>query len=146
MEQATIVVVDDTDCVREVVESMLDRKGHTMYSFADPADALIASKNIRVDLFLIDVLMPKMSGLELLERLNVQENTFEAIMITGKKDKAEAAEAMRLGAYGILHKPFSYSELLAFVDNALASAAAKKQQAAKLLDQSGASSVTAAHL
>jgi len=132
LSQASIVVVDDTHYVREVIGLMLDRKGYNVYSFADPDSAFAVSENIQVDLFLLDLVMPKMDGLELLRRLNVRGKPFEAIMITARNDKADAAEAMRLGAYGILYKPFSSSELFTFVEYALASAAAKKQQALPL--------------
>jgi len=125
-------VVDDTHYVREVIGSMLDRKGYNVYSFADAEHAFTVSENIQVDLFLLDMVMPNVNGLELLRRLKAREKPFEAIMITARNDKGDAAEAMKLGAYGILYKPFSSSDLLTTVEYALASAAAKKQQALSL--------------
>jgi DNA-binding NtrC family response regulator len=136
MGQATIVVVDDTDYVREVIGLMLDHSVYTVYSFADPNEAVVASENFQVDLFLLDMDMPVMNGLELLKRLKVRDKTFEVIIITGKNDKSAAVAAMKLGAYGVLLKPFSYNELHTFVEYALASAAAKKQQAGTIANQS----------
>jgi DNA-binding response OmpR family regulator len=127
MGQATIVVVDDTDTVREVIKLMLGNKGYTVYSFADANDVVAVSENIQIDLFIIDMMMPKTSGIEALKRLNVKENAYEAIMITGKDDQEDTAEALKLGAYRILQKPFSYHELITSVEFALASGAAKKQ-------------------
>jgi DNA-binding NtrC family response regulator len=135
MGQSTIVLVDDLDFVRDVIEMMLDKKGYTVYSFADPADALAVSENIQVDLFLVDMMMPKISGMEVLKRLLAAQKPFEVLMITGKNDTAEAAEALRIGAYGVLQKPFTRAELLTFVEYALASAAAKKHYACELMDK-----------
>lgn len=141
MGQAAIVVVDDADNVRDVIELMLDHKGYKVYSFSDPDDALAVSENIQIDLFIVDMMMPKISGIEVLKRLNVREKPFEAIMITGKNDSDDTAEALKLGAYRILHKPFSYSELITCVEFALASAAAKKQQINEFLEQQGIDNV-----
>jgi DNA-binding NtrC family response regulator len=137
MSNAFIAVVDDTDEVREVVELMLTNEGYTVYPFADANDAVAVSENIRIDLFLIDMIMPKTSGLEVLKKLNVMEKTFQAIMITGGKDVDDVVEAMKLGAYGVLQKPFSLNELITMVEYALASAAAKKQRVGNLMDRSG---------
>ena len=134
MGQAAIVVVDDTEYVREVIESMHDRNDYAVYSFANPNDALAVSENIQIDLFIFDMVMPKMNGMEVLKRLNVHENLFEVIMITGKSDGEDSAEAMRLGAFGVLQKPFSHGELITSVEYALASAAAKKQRVGNRLD------------
>jgi two-component system, OmpR family, response regulator VanR len=136
MASGTIVIADDTDEVRDVVELMLQHDGYTVYSFANPHDAVAVSENIQIDLFIIDMMMPKISGLEVVEKLNVKEKPFEIIMITGKNEDEDVAEAMRLGAYGTLKKPFTYNELITFVENALASAAAKKQRVGNLMDQS----------
>jgi DNA-binding NtrC family response regulator len=135
MGGGTIVIVDDTDYVREVIEMMLDRNDYKVYSFASAGDALAVCKNVKIDLFIIDVVMPEMSGIELLRRLNVRECFFEVIMITGKKDLKDATEAMDLGAFGILHKPFTYSEFLSAVERALASAVEKKHRIGNLMDQ-----------
>ena len=141
MGQAAIVVIDDTDNVREIIGLMLDHKGYSVYSFADPDDAVAVVENVRIDLFIVDMMMPKISGIEVLKRLNVREKALEVIMITGKNDPEDTAEALRHGAYGILQKPFSYDELIASVEQALASAAAKKQQINDFLEQQGIDNV-----
>ena len=142
MDRKTIVVVDDTDHVRETVGLMLDRKGYAVYSFANPADALSVSENIQIDLFVVDLVMPNIDGLEMLRKLNVKEKPYEVIIITGKGDGSDAAEALRLGAFGVLRKPFTHDDFMTSVEYALSSAAAKKQQMSQLLD-SAASAGTA---
>ena len=138
-------MVDDTDYVREILELMLDQKGYKVYSFANPEDALAVAETIRIDIFVVDMVMPNLDGLEVLRRLNVKQRPYEAIMITGDSNNEDAAEALRLGAYGILKKPFTFSEFATFIEYALASASAKKQQVAHLMDSSGNTSVASPH-
>jgi two-component system OmpR family response regulator len=137
MAQPAIVVVDDTDTIRDVIRLMLEHNGYTVYSFANPADALAVSESIQIDLFIVDMVMPGISGLEFLKRLKVKEMPFEVVIVTGKDDKEDAAEAMKLGAFGVLQKPFSFAELLTSVEYALVSASAKKQQVGNLMDLQG---------
>jgi DNA-binding NtrC family response regulator len=144
MGQATIVVVDDTDYVREILELMLGQKGYKVYSFANPEDALAVAETIRIDVFVVDMVMPNLDGLEVLRRLKVKEKPYEAIMITGNSNNDDAAEATRLGAFGILKKPFTFDEFITSVEYALSSASAKKQQMSHLLDS--APGASAAHL
>jgi DNA-binding NtrC family response regulator len=137
MASATIVVVDDTDEIREIIVLMLQHEGYTVYSFANARDVLAISKSIRIDLFLIDIIMPGTDGLGLVEELNVKENSYEVITITGKNDEKIAAQAKELGVYGHLQKPFSFNELIAMVEFAIASAAAKRQRISDLVEQRG---------
>jgi DNA-binding NtrC family response regulator len=108
-----------------------------VYSFANARDVLAISKSIRIDLFLIDIIMPGTDGFGLVEELNVKENSYEVITITGKNDEKTAAQAKELGVYGHLQKPFSFNELITMVEFAIASAAAKRQHISDLVEQRG---------
>ena len=126
MAGETVVVVDDADGIRTIVELMLQNAGYTVYSFGNAEDALVVSKSVRIDLFLIDVTLLGISGTDLLTGLNVKENPYEVIMISGKCGIEFINEATNLGAYACLQKPFRFNDLIAIVKKALASGAAKK--------------------
>lgn len=113
-EQARILVVDDEAEVRELVAEFLEVKGYAVITAANGLDALTAVKHYRPHLVLMDVMMPRMDGLETLRRIREADPGVGIIMLTAVEDEAIAKEAMKKEAYDYITKPldFGYLELV----------------------------------
>jgi len=116
---ARILIVDDEQSLREMLAVLLSREGYQIDQAANGEDALdkIAAHN--VDLIISDIKMPRLTGIDLLRRLREQENETTTIMMTAFSSTEEAVEAMKLGAYDYITKPFKNDEIRLVVKNAL---------------------------
>lgn len=113
-----ILIVEDEKNVRESLELILGAK-YNLILVSDGKKALdiIASKSI--DLALLDIRLPEINGLELLERIKDVDKSIPVIMLTGVKTVDTAVTAMKLGAYDYISKPFEIQELLILIEKAL---------------------------
>lgn len=105
-EQMTIAIVDDEQDMRESISQWLTLSGYHTTTFTNAEDAL---RNLDSDfrgIIISDIRMPGMDGISFLKRLQSMDNQLPVIMITGHGDVAMAVEAMRIGAYDFLEKPF----------------------------------------
>ncbi len=112
-EEARILVVDDEEDVRHLVAEFLEARGYSVITAATGAEALTAVKHYRPDLVLMDIIMPKMNGLETIQRIRDIDRRVGFIMLTAVEDEAVAREAMQKDAYDYITKPldFGYLEL-----------------------------------
>jgi len=121
--QARILVVDDEPMNLEIIAEHLDESGYQMQFAANGAEAwaLLDQDPARFDLVLLDRMMPVMSGMELLAKLNGDKRFrhLPVIMQTAAAAKDQVAEGLRQGAYYYLTKPFERVVLLAIVEAAL---------------------------
>jgi CheY-like chemotaxis protein len=115
-----ILVVDDNPDTRESAAMLLRAKGYTARTAASAVEAVTQCVESPPDLLLLDVHMPVMSGLELLKRLDVRANDYEAVVVTGYRSLADAQRAMELGARSYLTKPVTAESLFEHVAKALA--------------------------
>jgi DNA-binding response OmpR family regulator len=115
----TILVVDDEPIIRELLRQVLEGEFEVLAA-PDGPTALGLLRSHRVDLILLDVLLPGMSGVEVLERVRAIRPKTPAILISGGATVPTAVTAMKLGAVDCLIKPFSNAELLARVRGVLA--------------------------
>ena len=118
-EGTPILVVDDEDSVQKVLARLLERAGYTNVTTAsssEEARALLADREIGV--VLTDMQMPGGSGLDLLRHIHGSMPHVATLMITGHDDTGLADEALDLGAYGYLVKPFRRSDVVISVNNA----------------------------
>ena len=119
-----LLVVDDEKNLRLVVQKEMARQGHEVECAADGEAAWEMLEEQDFDVLLCDINMPRLDGLGLLRRTREQsQNPPEVIMLTGQATVESAIEAMKLGAYDYLTKPYRIGEL-----SALVNAAAEKQQ------------------
>src|SRR6266436_7307922 len=118
-QSATIFVIDDDDMVRDYVRLLLELEGLTVEAYACSEAFLAAYRPGRNGCLVIDLHMPGMSGIELLERLAADGHRLPAIMITGRGDVKTAVQAMKIGAVDFIEKPFPQGELIASIDRAL---------------------------
>ncbi len=136
----SILVVDDSVSIRLGIVDILRAEGFDVEDAENGVKAIEKCSSKTFDLFIIDVVMPEIDGLELLTRLNVFENTYEAIMITGSENLGSVKQSMELGAYGYIGKSAGKDELIALVKKTLKMVDVKKQrlERIKLLEKKAA--------
>ena len=115
----SILLVDDDESLRRVAEYQLVEAGHRVVSRGSGSEALAAAGESRFDLLVTDVLMPGMTGLELLDRMRAAHPETVPVVITAHGDVETAVRAMQAGAFDFLEKPFTKERLLVAVDKAL---------------------------
>jgi FixJ family two-component response regulator len=120
-ELPLIAIVDDDAAIREAVESLLRSVGLRAAVFASAEDFWHAGPLQATACLIVDVRMPRMSGLELQQRLAMADCPMPIIFITAHSDEATRARALRAGAVAFLAKPFSDEVLLRAVHAALQS-------------------------
>lgn len=118
-EAATILVVDDERYVRAILKRSLEDAGYQCITAASAAEADVRLAATPIDLVLSDIMMPGESGIELLKRVHQVYPQVAVVMLTAVADAQTAIEAMRLGAYHYLTKPFNLEEVVLVVERAL---------------------------
>jgi DNA-binding NtrC family response regulator len=110
-QQARILIAEDEANLRLVLQKELERLGYRVQAAPDGEAALRKLEESNVDVLLCDINMPRIDGMELLRRVHQRPNPPEVIMLTGQATVETAVEAMKLGAYDYLTKPYSITEL-----------------------------------
>ena len=111
MKKAQILVVDDESGVRELVGDVLELEGHQVTLAVDGLDALTKIRKQKFDLFILDLNMPKIDGLVLLEKVRSSGDQTPALLLTARREKDEVHQGFRVGADDYVTKPFSIEEL-----------------------------------
>lgn len=114
-----ILAVDDQIFVADMVALWLTESGYDCDVAVSAHQALAMLGQKKYDLMISDVMMPDMSGIELLARVKANFPNLAVLMATGLDDRKTAIETIQLGAYGYIIKPFSLNEFLINVANAL---------------------------
>jgi len=113
MQTKKILICDDEEGIRESLKLILDEK-YTLVVTDHGNQCLDVLKNDKdIGLVLLDIKMPQMSGLEVLEEVKKINPDVPVIIVTGYKSVETASEAVRLGATGYVVKPFKSDEILA---------------------------------
>jgi len=115
---AKILVIDDEPNIREVVGLYLRRDGHTVVSAADGEEALKLYRQTKPDLVVLDLMLPKVSGIEVCRRIQA-ERRVPLIMLTARGEEEDRIVGLGLGADDYVTKPFSPRELAARVEAVL---------------------------
>jgi putative nucleotidyltransferase with HDIG domain len=119
MEPSTLLIVDDDPNIRELLTAKLTHLGYACRT-ADGADrALSILERESIHLVLSDIMMPGLSGIDLLQRLVQGYPETAVVMLTAAADAQIAVQAMKLGAYDYITKPFNLEELAVHVEKAL---------------------------
>lgn len=122
MALSKILVVDDEESIREFFQIMLKREGYEVLTASNGREALEFLKKegpSAVDLVISDIQMPEMSGMELLTTIKETDPELMFIMITAFGSTETAVEAMKLGAYDYVQKPFKIDEVKIIIRQAL---------------------------
>lgn len=114
-----ILVVDDERSMRDVLSIMLKRAGYDVTLASDGSEAIVQVSKEIFDLVITDLKMPKVGGLEVLKSVKEISPDTVVLLITAFASSDSAVEAMKLGAYDYLSKPFQVDEVQLIVRNAL---------------------------
>ena len=128
-ETFRILVVDDNKELREILEEFLESDGHEVEGSPDGLDALKRHQKSPFDLIITDLNMPEISGMELIKTIRKENQDTEFVIITGYASMDSAVEAVRIGAFDYIVKPFRMEELHVVVKNARDKVTLKKLNA-----------------
>ena len=110
-----VLIVDDDERLREYVRVNLEMEGYRVQEAGSAEEGMGVLDDLRPDLVLLDVMMPKVDGWEMLQRMHERHGvgSIPVVMFSGKVDESEAGQAAKHGAQGFIGKPFDPHELIA---------------------------------
>jgi DNA-binding NtrC family response regulator len=118
MANVTAALVDDDEEVLDLIEQILKEEGLRTWRFHQAEDLLEALESTSFDIIISDLMLPGITGLELLDRLNRKRITTPFVLITGYASLDSAIESVNRGAFSYIKKPFNIEEIR-FVINRL---------------------------
>jgi DNA-binding NtrC family response regulator len=122
----SVLIVDDEVGARESLRMIL-KTDYTVLLAKDGEEAILQIREHSPDVILLDIILPDLDGLKLLEKIKQKETDAIVIMITATKTVKTAVEAMKLGAYDYVTKPFDVDELRLIISRALSTQALEKE-------------------
>ena len=122
-----ILVIDDDPSVRNILEEFLQLKGFEVSVVGDGEVGVDVIQEKKIDLYLVDLVLPGMGGIEVLKKVSLLNITIPAIVITGFGAIETAVEAIKSGAFDYITKPFVLEELFLVVQRALNFSKLKKE-------------------
>ncbi len=122
----TVLVVDDEVGTRESIKMIL-KHDYEIFLAKDAEEAFLQIKDRSPDIILLDIILPDIDGLKVLEKIKRNDPDMIVIMITATKTIKTAVEAMKLGAYDYVTKPFDIDELRLIINRALSTQALEKE-------------------
>ncbi len=118
MTDAKILVIDDEQSIVDLATAYLHKEGYEVHVAMDGPAGLKAARSLKPDLIVLDIMLPGLDGLELLNRLRRESDVY-VIMLTAKSEETDKVVGLSVGADDYLTKPFSPRELVARVKAAL---------------------------
>lgn len=115
----TVLVVDDEEIMREILDALLTREGYTVRLASSGAEGLDIAREVPIAAAVVDVMMPGMDGLTVLDELKKIDDDIAVIMITAFASVETAIAAMKRGAFDYVTKPFKNDEVLLVLRNAV---------------------------
>ncbi len=129
--QHTIYVVDDDDAVRDSMRALLESFDFAVRDFSS-AKEFLARRNGAGACLLLDLHMPGMGGIELLEQMRAEGSDLPAIVITGRSDPAVKQRALQSGAFALFDKPIPEDSLMDAINRAIAQRASRPPATSKV--------------
>jgi two-component system, LuxR family, response regulator FixJ len=117
----TIYIVDDDDAVRDSLRALLESCDFDVQDFGSATEFLTRRNGTRGDCLLLDLHMPQVDGLSLLEQMRAEGSQLPTIVITGRSDPSLKQRALQNGAFALFDKPVGDEALLNAIDLAIAS-------------------------
>jgi len=122
-----LLVVDDDDEIRKRAVQYFEGHGYGVKAAADGDEALELAKKLAFHVAILDIAMPRMSGIDLLKKLRQSNPETEIVMLTGHGTIETAVEAMKLGAHDFLTKPVRFPHLAATIEKAAEAGQLRKE-------------------
>ena len=116
---ANILVIDDERPIRNALKEILEYEDFKVDLAEDGSEGVEKVKNGKYDIVLCDIKMPKMDGMEVLERLHILAPETPVVMISGHANVKTAVEALKIGAYDFIEKPLDLNRILVTVRHAM---------------------------
>jgi len=117
---SNILIIDDEPGIRHTLASVLEDEKYKVFTAEDAVSGLEILNSEIIDLVFLDVLLPKLGGIEALEKIKKEWQMIEIVMISGHANIDMAVRAVKLGAFDFLEKPLSLDKILTVCRNALA--------------------------
>ena len=115
----SILVVDDEEIMREILDALLAREGYHVRLASSAEEGLDLARSLPFDAAIVDVMMPGMDGLAMLEELKKLDEDLPVLMVTAYASVETAITAMKRGAFDYITKPFKNDEVMVVVRNAV---------------------------
>src|SRR5947208_960811 len=115
----TILVIDDEEIMREILETLLSRDGYDVRLASSGTEGLELARSLPFDAAVVDIMMPGLNGIETLDELKRADEDLAVIIITAYASVESAISAMKSGAFDYITKPFKNEEVLVVIRNAL---------------------------
>lgn len=116
MNSLKILIVDDEKRIRDELYDFLTENGYEVYLAGLPSEALNILQNSEIDILILDIKLPEMDGLTLLEKVKSEYQDIEVIMITAHGNMDSVIKAMRRGAFDFFQKPFRLIDVLGAIE------------------------------
>lgn len=111
MKELSVLILDDEPRMRDEIEEFLSSRQYRVHKSGKPSEAFYILDHEEVDILILDVKLPEMDGIEVLERVKQDYPGLEVIMISGHGDMNTVIESMRRGAFDYFRKPFRLPEI-----------------------------------
>jgi DNA-binding response OmpR family regulator len=115
MARGKILIVDDEEDIRDLVKAYLEKEGYQVFEAEDGTGALKSARTTNPDIVILDIMLPNMSGLEVLSALRRESDVY-VLMLTAKTEEVDKLVGLNMGADDYLTKPFSPRVLVARVN------------------------------
>ena len=119
MPATRILVVDDEIAIVDILKAFLEDKEHKVFAAYDGVEAVEIAKRERPHIILLDIYLPKMDGIQVLQAVREFDETIGIIIMTGFREKDVAQKAIEMGAFDYINKPFDFDYLERVLDTKL---------------------------
>ena len=116
---ASVLVIDDEEVMRDILGTLLEREGYSVRLAAGGQEGLELAKSLPFDAVIVDVMMPGIDGMQVLDELKKHDDDLPVLMVTAYASMESAIAAMKKGAFDYITKPFKNDEVLVVLRNAV---------------------------
>jgi two-component system response regulator PilR (NtrC family) len=116
---ASVLVIDDEEIMRDILGTLLEREGYAVRLAASGQEGLDLARSLPFDAVIVDVMMPGLDGMQVLDEIKKHDEELPVLMITAYASMESAIAAMKKGAFDYITKPFKNDEVLVVLQNAI---------------------------
>jgi DNA-binding NtrC family response regulator len=116
---ASVLVIDDEEVMRDILGTLLEREGYRVRVASSGQEGLDLARSLPFDAVIVDVMMPGLDGLQVLDELKKLDDELPVLMVTAYASMESAILAMKKGAFDYITKPFKHDEVLVVLRNAV---------------------------